>query len=220
MTDEQQNREPVFNVPPVTVYLVAAIFIVHLLLTVTTPETFDWVYKNFSFRPAVISAILEQPTPTGLAHIFITLNSHMFLHHDWSHMILNAGMLLAFGSMVERRFGAVRYLILYFASGWLSAVAEYFIAVPNIDVTLYGASGAVFGAMGATTIILVPRYGVRGVLTMIAVLLGLNIIIGATPLGTLLVGPGADIAWVAHLAGFVAGFLFALLYVGGRPIRR
>ena len=121
---------------------------------------------------------------------------------------------------VERRFGAVRYLILYFASGWLSAVAEYFIAVPNIDVTLYGASGAVFGAMGATTIILVPRYGVRGVLTMIAVLLGLNIIIGATPLGTLLVGPGADIAWVAHLAGFVAGFLIALLYVGGRPIRR
>ncbi|WP_340150974.1 rhomboid family intramembrane serine protease [uncultured Sneathiella sp.] len=220
MTDEQQNREPVFNVPPVTVYLVAAIFIVHLLLTVTTSETFGWVYENFSFRPVIISAILEKPTPADLAHIFITLSSHMFLHHDWSHMILNAGMLLAFGSMVERQFGAVRYLFLYCISGWLSAVAEYFIAVPNIDVTLYGASGAVFGAMGATTIILLPRYGLRGVLTLIAVLLGLNVIIGATPLGTLLVGPGAEIAWIAHVAGFVTGFLMALLYVGGRPTRR
>ncbi|MEX1035277.1 MAG: rhomboid family intramembrane serine protease, partial [Sneathiella sp.] len=162
----------------------------------------------------------EQPTAGGLLHILVTLNSHMFLHHDWSHMILNAGMLLAFGSMVERRFGAVRYLVLYFLSGWLSAVAEYFIALPEADITLYGASGAVFGAMGATTIILLPRYGLRGMMTLMAVLLGINIIIGATPLGTLLVGAGAEIAWIAHVAGFVAGFLIALFYVGGHPLRR
>ncbi len=103
MTNEPQDREPVFNVPPATMYMVAAIIGVHLLLTVTAPETLNWVYSNFSFRPAVVSAILDQPSLSGILHIFITLNSHMFLHHDWSHMVLNAGMLLAFGTMTERR---------------------------------------------------------------------------------------------------------------------
>jgi len=216
VTNESQDHEPVFNVPPVTVYLVAAIIGVHLLLTVTAPETLNWVYSNFSFRPAVISAILDQPSVGGLLHIFMTLNTHMFLHHDWSHMVLNAGMLLAFGTMTERRFGAVRFLILYFLSGWVGAFVEYQVAEPNVDITLYGASGAVFGAMGATIIVLLPRYGFRGVVTMISVLLGINLVIGATPLGTLLVGPGAEIAWVAHIAGFAVGLIMALLYSSRR----
>ncbi|MDF2367055.1 rhomboid family intramembrane serine protease [Sneathiella sp.] len=216
MTNESQDREPVFNVPPATMYLVVAIIGVHLLLTVTAPETLDWVYNNFSFRPAIVSAILDHPSFGGLFHIFITLNSHMFLHNDWSHMVLNAGMLLAFGTMTERRFGTIRFLILYFLCGWFGAVAEYLIADPGVDITLYGASGAVFGAMGATMIVLLPRYGRRGVVTLIAVLLGVNLVIGATPLGTLLVGPGAGIAWVAHVAGFALGLIIALIYSSRR----
>lgn len=214
MLEKSTHREPIFNVPPVTVYLIATIFIVHLLVIVTAPETLVWVYGNFSFRPVDVSAILADPTAPGLFHLFITLNSHIFLHHDWAHMIVNAGMLLAFGSMVERRFGRVRYLILFFLCGWLGAFAEYAVTDPNINVTLYGASGAVFGTMGATAIILLPRFGLRGVMTFIAVLLGINFLIGATPLGTLLVGPGAEIAWVAHLGGFFAGMLLAILYSG------
>ena len=220
MTEESQDRVPAFNVPPATLYLVASIIGVHILLTVTTAETLTWVYDNFSFRPAIITAILDQPTARGLFHIFVTLNSHMFLHYDWGHMVLNAGMLLAFGSMVERRFGALRFLVLYFLSGWFSAIAEYFLAAPDVDISLYGASGAVFGAMGATMLILLPRYGLRGVVIMIAVLLGLNLLIGATPLGTLLVGPGAEIAWVAHVAGFASGLIIAFIYSGLRASRQ
>ena len=112
MTENTGSGEPVFNVPPVTKYMVAAIFIVHLLMLVTTPETENWVLGNFSFRPAVITAILDNPTVPNLVHLFVTLNSHMFFHHAWTHMILNAGMLLAFGSMVERHFGAAKFLVL------------------------------------------------------------------------------------------------------------
>lgn len=197
-------------------YLVAAIIGVHLLMTVTAPETLNWVYSNFSFRPAIVSSILDHPSLGGYLHIFMTLNSHMFLHHDWSHMVLNAGMLLAFGTMTERRFGSIRFLILYFLAGWFGAFVEYLTEAPNVDVTLYGASGAVFGAMGATMIVLLPRYGLRGVVTLVAVLLGINLVIGATPLGALLVGPGADIAWIAHLAGFAVGLLLALFYTARR----
>jgi rhomboid family protein len=127
-------------------------------------------------------------------------------------MIINAGMLLAFGSMVERRFGSIRFLVLYFLSGWFGAMAEYLIAEPGLDIFLYGASGGVFGAMGATAIVLLPRYKWRGVLIFVAVLLGINLIIGATALGTLLVGPGAGIAWAAHCGGFAAGMALASIY--------
>ncbi|PHQ70866.1 MAG: hypothetical protein COB93_04465 [Sneathiella sp.] len=212
MTENAQNRQPVFNVPPATKYVVAAILIVHLLTEVTTPETLAWVYQNFSFRPAVIAAIFDNPTLPGLFHIFVTLNSHMFLHHDWMHMVLNVGMLLAFGSMTERRFGAVKFLILYFLSGWIGAFAEYLIADPNMGIYLYGASGGVFGTMGATAIIMLPRYHLRGMFAFVGTLLGINLLIGATPLGTLLVGEGAGIAWAAHCAGFAAGILMAFLY--------
>ncbi len=213
LTDNLSKNVPAFNVPPATKYVVAALFIVHLMTEVTTPDTLEWVYQNFSFRPALVSAILDNPTLPGLFHIFLTLNTHMFLHHDWMHMILNAGMLLAFGSMVERRFGATRFLILFFLSGWLGAFAEYLIADPNLDIVLYGASGGVFGAMGATSILMLPRYRFRGVLVFIGVLLGVNLIIGATPLGTMLVGPGAGIAWAAHCGGFVAGMILAFVYL-------
>lgn len=213
MTENKPQNVPVFNVPTATKYIVAAIFIVHLLTEVTTPDTLNWVYNNFSFRPAVVTSILESPTGPGLFHIFVILNSHMFLHHDWMHMILNAGMLLAFGSMTERRFGAMKFLILFFLSGWVGAFAEYLIADPNVDVYLYGASGGVFGTMGATAIILLPRFRLKGVLAFVGALLGINLLIGATPLGTLLVGDGAGIAWAAHCGGFAAGMVLALFYM-------
>jgi rhomboid family protein len=217
LTDNSGSREPVFNVPPATKYMVAAIFIVHLLMMVTTPETENWVLVNFSFRPAIVTAILDNPTIPNLVHLFVTLNSHMFLHHDWAHMILNAGMLLAFGSMVERRFGAVKFLVLYFLSGWFGALAEYLIAEPGLDIFLYGASGGVFGAMGATAIVLLPRYKLRGVLIFTAVMIGINLLIGATALGTLLVGPGAGIAWAAHCGGYFIGMFLALLFTKASP---
>ncbi|MEH6526188.1 MAG: rhomboid family intramembrane serine protease [Sneathiella sp.] len=212
MTQHSNSDDPMFNVPPATMYMVAAIFIVHLLMMVTTQATENWVLLNFSFRPAVVTAILDNPTVPNLFHLFVTLNSHMFLHHDWAHMVINAGMLLAFGTMVERHFGPTRFLVLYFLSGWSGAIAEYLIAEPGLDIFLYGASGGVFGAMGATAIVLLPRYKWRGVLIFVAVLMGINLLVGATDLGTLLVGPGAGIAWAAHCGGFAAGMLLAFLY--------
>ncbi|MAL78459.1 MAG: hypothetical protein CMN55_05010 [Sneathiella sp.] len=215
MTDEFENRErvPAFNVPPATLYLVAAIIGIHLLLSVTTDATLGWVYGYFSFRPAIIAAILENPTFAGILHIPVTLCSHLFLHHDWTHMALNAGMLLAFGSLTERRFGIVRFLVLYFLAGWCGAAIEYLISPPFEDVILYGASAAVFGTMGAAMIVLLPRFGLRGILIMIGVLLGVNVVLGATPLGALFAGGEAEIAWVAHMAGFAVGMILALLYV-------
>lgn len=213
MREQDTPPVPVFNVPPATKYVVAALFIVHLLVEVTTPDTLNWVYQNFSFRPAIISAILDSPSLKGVIYILMTLNTHMFLHHDWMHMILNAGMLLAFGSMVERHFGAIKFLILFFVSGWIGAFGEFLIAEPNVDITLYGASGGVFGAMGGTAILMLPRYGFKGILAFIGGLLGINLIIGATPLGTALVGDGAGIAWVAHCAGFAGGMLVTFIYM-------
>ncbi|TNE36730.1 MAG: rhomboid family intramembrane serine protease [Alphaproteobacteria bacterium] len=212
VTENDQYREPVFNVPPVTLYLVAVIFIVHLLLIATTPSTMHWVYQTFAFEPEIIAAVYAQAPFHGLLRLIVTLNTHLFLHHDWMHMIVNAGMLLAFGSLTERRFGPARYLILYFLAGYLGAYAEYLTTDHSVNLSLYGASAAVFGTMGAGTIIMAPRFGLRGVLIFSVVLLAINFVIGATSLGSLLVGGGAEIAWVAHMAGFFFGLGLALLY--------
>nr|WP_277346039.1 rhomboid family intramembrane serine protease [Sneathiella chinensis] len=142
------------------------------------------------------------------------MNTHMILHHDFMHMLVNAFMLLAFGSMVERTFGPVRFVIVFLVAGWVGAILEALVSMPVTEPSLlYGASGGVFGTMGVTTLLMLPKFGLRGVVSFAAVLMGVNLVIGLTPLGALLAGEGATISWAAHVGGYVTGLLFAIWFL-------
>jgi len=70
-----------------------------------------------------------------------------FLHSDVMHLLLNEYGLFVLGVPVERAFGRAKTLYLYLSTGIVGNVASYFI-LPAYVLTL-GASGAVFGLMGA-----------------------------------------------------------------------
>ena len=71
----------------------------------------------------------------------------VFLHFDAVHLFMNEYGLFVLGMPVERVYGAAKTLYLYVVSGIVGNVASYFI-LPGYVLTL-GASGAVFGLMGA-----------------------------------------------------------------------
>jgi membrane associated rhomboid family serine protease len=122
----------------------------------------------------------------------------MFLHGSIIHLGFNMYALWIFGPAIERRFGAARYLALYFTAGlWGSAGA--LILSPN-GYTV-GASGAIFGLMGAFVAIAKVQ-GARdlgGVGAMIAINLVFTFAV-----------PGISIG--GHLGGLAGGLLCGAAY--------
>ena len=201
------GRQPIFNVPPLTLGLVLAIGVVFALIHLA--PGFDRFIIEYSVVPARVALTLEGPTVSAVAVDMISLVSHALIHFETLHLLLNAGFLLAFGSFCERILGRKDYAILLLGSAAGGALAQILTDWGALLV-MYGASGAVSGCMaGMVRILLEP--GItnpqrqRFALTFIVVLFVMNIVIGQ--IGPALMGLSASIAWEAHIGGFVAGFL-------------
>lgn len=124
----------------------------------------------------------------------------MFLHADIAHVAFNMWALYLFGPALERRFGSVSFASLYLASG-LGGSALYHLL--GRQAAAIGASGAIFGLMGALIVTLYPhrhtRMG-RAIFPQLMLLLAINLALPAVI---------PNIAWEAHLGGLVAGGLVA-----------
>ncbi|SFS75634.1 rhomboid family intramembrane serine protease [Brevundimonas viscosa] len=191
-----------FNAPAVSVLVAASIPLLYLLQ--------GWLPgggHGFAFRPASLVSGGWWP---GLL-------TAMFLHANWAHAAMNAVSALAFGPPVARLMpgvrGAAGFLLLYIACGVVAALG-YGLVHLGSDAPLGGASGAVFGLMGAAIRLLGRRNGRlrpltdRRVLTTSAALMLVNA--GAGLIGFAPGMEGATIAWEAH----AFGYLFGLLAIG------
>jgi len=138
------------------------------------------------------------------------LGSHMFLHANGLHILVNGYALYMLGNLLERLYGTRRFLALYFLSGFAGAAATYWFTPQNS----VGASGAIFGLLGAAVAFgarykeeLPPR--IRRALTFgLAPWVLINVAIG-------FVVPNIDNA--AHMGGLVGGLIVGLML--GTPLK-
>ncbi len=133
----------------------------------------------------------------------------MFLHIGFFHLLANSFGLFIFGGMVERIFGSVAFAVIYLVAGVLGNLFSYW-----ADIGIYhstpigaGASGAVFGIVGAFgSYLLLNRHvlGQMGRQAMMSVLfiVGINFVLGITLSG---------VDNMAHLGGLFGGALLALV---------
>ncbi|MFC9858304.1 MULTISPECIES: rhomboid family intramembrane serine protease [unclassified Streptomyces] len=134
------------------------------------------------------------------------LVTSMFLHQEVWHIAFNMLGLWWLGGPLEAALGRGRYLALYLLSGLAGSALTYWIAAPNQGSL--GASGAIFGLLGATAVMMRRmNYDMRPVL----VLLALNLLFTFT---------WGGIAWEAHVGGLVAGTLIAIGMVHAPRERR
>jgi len=119
------------------------------------------------------------------------------------HVLLNMYTLWIFGQILERMLGRGRFLTLYLLSGLAGSLGVLFLADPRVAVV--GASGAIFGLMGA---FLVIQRKLGGNATQLLILVGINLVIGFLP--------GLNVAWQAHVGGLVGGAVIGLIYVQTR----
>lgn len=127
----------------------------------------------------------------------------MFLHIGLMHLAFNGWALYSLGRDVEAFYGSWRFTSLYFLSGLLGGVASYVLG-PNVASA--GASGAIFGLIGAEVAYFLCNRRVFGVmgrqrLGNLAVLVAINLVFGFTV-------PGINN--LAHLGGLVGGFVLGM----------
>jgi len=153
---------------------------------------------------------------------FLTLFTAMFMHAGWLHLGGNMLYLWIFGDNVEDRFGHIKFLIFYLICGLAATFAQLAFSIGS-DVPNLGASGAIAGVLGAY-ILLFPKGRVRVLQGSQVIQVSALIVIGIWIVLQFFSGIGSivstaqtgGVAYIAHIGGFVAGFLLTFLFRGNR----
>jgi rhomboid protease GluP len=148
-----------------------------------------------------------EPYITG-NHEYYRLITHCFLHYGVDHLMNNMISLLVLGYSLENVLGRWRYLFLYLFSGILAGISSlvyvYACTPAGQEPVSCGASGAIYGLMGALLVLLiignrghrstqVPRY---------LLFIGISLYSGIQD---------KSIDNAAHIGGFLTGFLVCLM---------
>jgi membrane associated rhomboid family serine protease len=197
------NSEPIFNMPPTVKWLCFSLIAINAAFLFVDDITKTNIFMTFGFLSARYAGIIPFDWPAVVAPF-----THLFLHGGWLHIAVNVGMLMAFGSPLERAIGVKRFLLIYILSG-LGGALTHWAFQPQSIYPLVGASGAISGLFGGVLMVM-QRQGLMGdpsrysrLALFIAVWVGITIFFGFAGM------PGAEgnIAWTAHVGGFVIGLL-------------
>jgi membrane associated rhomboid family serine protease len=153
-------------------------------------------FTNFG-KSSAVTRFEMIPFEVHAFHQYYRLFTSMFLHYDFLHIASNMITLIIVGPAVEVMVGKIRFLVLYLVAGIGGNVLSYLIA------PLYGgsagASGAIFGVMGAYVVLALLQ---RKPMGPVVALIGINLVLGFT----------GNIEWQAHIGGLLVGSVLALAF--------
>jgi membrane associated rhomboid family serine protease len=225
---------PARRFPIVNVSLIAANFAVWIFYEL--PHLNRSIF-HASFYPCTVNNSCHGPESWGVSWI-----TAMFLHGSWDHILGNMLFLAIFGKNVEDAFGPLRYLVFYFAGGFVAMMTQTAMtllfgthaeaAVPNL-----GASGAIAAVLGAYAV-LYPASRILTLVVVFPVKIPAWFFLGGWFLYQLVEANfglfsasanGGGTAFFAHVGGFVFGVLVAIVLTnagrvqpqdyGGRVLR-
>ena len=222
---QRRRTEPMFNAPPLVLGVAIGLVGLHALTYLLSTEGQERLIYDYALVPQRFFAPAGDPAAyPNIGAKLLTLVSTGLLHAGWLHVLVNSGMLLAFGAQVFYLLGSgVRGALLWFALLTLSTLAgslaylAFDHLAPSGASAAVGISGGLSGLMGAAFLVgfegrggslASPRF-----LTMTFAFLLANLLLAFG--GASIAGSG--IAWQAHVGGYVAGAAMMALLQGRRP---
>ncbi len=220
-----QSRERIFNAPPVVVVLLGLLIAIHVALAQLSEQQWSTVVTTLAFIPSRYTGLVDI-IPGGRIAAITSPVTHMFVHGDASHLMINSAWLLAFGSAVASRLGTARFLLFALLCGLSGAFTFFWLHTG--ESTMIGASGALAGLMGGAFRFLFSAFddggpeAFRGDQRQIRrmslrelfldrraqLAIGFWIVINfVTALLAPWITSAGGIAWEAHLGGFLFGLL-------------
>jgi len=163
------------------------------------------IYSDLALRP-----------DTAFGPRSYTLVTHMFLHANLLHILGNTIFLVFFGMPLEARIGPRRMAAIYLVSGVMAGVLDSLASigiVGDVVVPRVGASGAIFGIMGAF-LALYPHQ--RILMPFLVIIMEAPVWVGVLLYGgfetyLVLIQASDGIGHMAHVGGVVTGIIVAPL---------
>ena len=218
-----RDENPASRKPVVTIALIAAnclVLALQMLQPMEQQEAFVMAWGAIP-RDIIGGWDLLPSVPTA----WMTLFSSMFMHGGLMHLGGNMLYLWIFGNNIEDTLGHVKFLIFYLLGG-LAAALSHVSFDPQSAIPMVGASGAISAVLGAyllafpsarvvvlVWIVMIVRFIRVPALLMLGIWFAMQIFGFAGDSSQ-----GGGVAWLAHIGGFVAGIVMALL-LGVRPRR-
>lgn len=199
------------RIVPLVTYALIALNIIFFLVELSGGNAF---IEKWAFVPSRFLA-----NPVGG---FLTLFTAMFMHAGWLHLGGNMLYLWIFGDNVEDRFGHIKFIIFYLFCGLAATFAQLAFNtgsnIPNL-----GASGAIAGVLAAY-LVLFPQGKVKVLQGQRVIQVPALIVIGLWIVLQFFSGIGSiastaetgGVAYMAHIGGFIAGFVLTFLFRGNR----
>jgi rhomboid protease GluP len=194
-TQPPQQRTVQVTMPNVKPYATYAI------LAITTIIYLLQIGGQYLFNADLVTALGVKDDVLIRAGQIWRLITPVFLHASILHIAFNMYPLFIFGRGIEARYGHVRFLLLYFLSGYAGNVMSFLLTVsPSL-----GASTAIFGLISAEGVFIIQNRKLLGnrvnrSLMNLLYIAGINLLIGYTV-------PGVD-NW-GHIGGLLGGLIFA-----------
>ena len=171
-----------------TYILIVSMFVVFVIQNITR----SWIF--FAFIPASASRY---------PWMYVT---SIFLHASIEHILVNMVVLLVFGTLLERRVGSMQFLLLFVLAGVIGNVG-YQVTTTSQFTPSVGASGAIYGVMGALALLDPLQVVYLGFIFPLPIIV-------IMPLYALLDFLGLfttdNVAHGAHLGGLVLGILYGI----------
>lgn len=149
--NSQSKRERSSRLTPVNTVIVAANVLIFLAMTMFGGAGTSEVMIRWG---AMYTPLMDQPQE------YYRIFTSMFLHFDVAHLTGNMIILIALGDNLERALGKIRYAVLYLLSGvGAGIVSTVYNLLLSRTVVAAGASGAIFGVIGALFCLVVKNRG-------------------------------------------------------------
>ena len=210
LSDDDSARRTV----PLVTYILIVLNVLFFLLELSSGDAF---IGKWAFVPRRFLA-----NPAG---DFPTLFTSMFMHAGWLHLGGNMLYLWIFGDNVEDRFGHMNFTIFYLLCGLAATFAQLAFSLGS-NIPNLGASGAIAGVLGAY-ILMFPQQQVRVLIGRIVTPVSALIVIGGWIVlqffsGFASIANTTDtggVAYMAHIGGFIAGFVLTFVFKGNTRTR-
>lgn len=232
------TREPILNVPRAVTLSAGAMIAMQLVMSVLPFDTGLTLFLTLAMIPARYSGAAAE-LPGGYLAAVTSFVTYMLVHGGWLHLTVNVLWMLAFGTAVARRVSVANFFWFSILCGIVGALTHLVLHWGEMS-PMVGASAAISGQMAAALrFIFFARGGPPGrvpdfahvplaplsevvrdgkVMGFIVFWLVLNVYFGmnAVSFGS---GPDSEIAWEAHIGGFLCGLLVFGFFDSIRPAR-
>ena len=182
--------------PKATIVLIAINVLMYLFITV------------LGFRGSDLVRVLSMHRGAVASGQFFRILTSVFTHRELFHLLSNCYALYIYGTILEPAVGKIKYLLIYFAGGLLGNVLT-FAFMPNPSI---GASGAIFGLLGAVIAIYfinptaMNRMMMRSVISCVII--------------TTIYSFTGGINNIAHFGGLFGGYLMTCICISERRRKR